>query len=64
MMCQALDTWHQKAEGRAHVDYGFHMIATDVPPPVLAEMGEIVKEGVTSFKMFMAYPGVFLLDDQ
>ena len=40
------------------------MIATDVPPPVLDEMGEIVKEGVTSFKMFMAYPGVFLLDDQ
>jgi dihydropyrimidinase len=64
MMRQALDTWHAKAEGKAYVDYAFHMIATDVPPPVLAEMGDIVKEGVTSFKMFMAYPGVFLLDDQ
>jgi dihydropyrimidinase len=64
MMRAALDTWHQKAEGKAFVDYGFHMIATDVPPPVLKEMGDIVKEGVTSFKMFMAYPGVFLLDDQ
>src|SRR5438132_845813 len=39
---EALDTWHAKAEGRALVDYGFHMIATDVPPPVLAEMGAIV----------------------
>jgi len=61
---EALDTWHQKAEGRALVDYAFHMIATDVPPPVLDEMGAIVKEGVTSFKLFMAYPGVLLLDDQ
>jgi dihydropyrimidinase len=61
---EALDTWHGKAEGKAAIDYGFHMIATDVPPPVLDEMAAIVREGVTSFKMFMAYPGVFLLDDQ
>jgi dihydropyrimidinase len=60
----ALDTWHAKAEGKAAVDYGFHMIATDVPPDRLKEMGDIVKEGVTSFKLFMAYPGVLLLDDQ
>jgi len=61
---QALDTWHAKAEGKAAIDYGFHMIATDVPPPVLDEMAAIVREGVTSFKLFMAYPGVLLLDDQ
>ncbi|MFO0722367.1 MAG: dihydropyrimidinase [Myxococcota bacterium] len=61
---EALDTWHQKAEGKAAVDYGFHMIATDVPPAQLKEMADIVKEGVTSFKLFMAYPGVLLLDDQ
>ena len=61
---EALDTWHQKAEGKACVDYAFHMIATDVPPPVLDEMGAMVREGVTSFKLFMAYPGVLLLDDQ
>ncbi|HWB81610.1 MAG TPA: amidohydrolase family protein, partial [Nannocystaceae bacterium] len=60
----ALDTWHAKAEGKAAIDYGFHMIATDVPAPRLAEMGDIVNEGVTSFKLFMAYPGVLLLDDQ
>src|SRR5688572_22969557 len=34
---EALDTWHAKAEGKAYIDYGFHMIATDVPPPVLDE---------------------------
>jgi dihydropyrimidinase len=61
---QALDTWHGKAEGKAAIDYGFHMIATDVPPAQIEEMGAIVKEGVTSFKLFMAYPGVLLLDDQ
>lgn len=61
---QALDTWHQKAEGKALIDYGFHMIATDLPPAQLTEMKAIVDEGVTSFKLFMAYPGVLLLDDQ
>ena len=61
---QALDTWHAKAEGKAATDYGFHMIATDVPPAQLEAMADIVKEGVTSFKLFMAYPGVLLLDDQ
>lgn len=63
-MREALDTWHAKAEGRAHVDYAFHMIASDINPESIQEMGQIVKEGVTSFKMFMAYPGVFLVDDQ
>jgi dihydropyrimidinase len=63
-LTEALDTWHRKAEGKAAVDYGFHMIATDVPAAQLHEMEHIVKEGVTSFKLFMAYPGVLLLDDQ
>lgn len=60
----ALDTWHAKAEGKAATDYGFHMIATDVPESALEEMGGLVNEGITSFKLFMAYPGVLLLDDQ
>src|SRR5579883_444411 len=55
---EALDTWHAKAEGKAAIDYGFHMIVTDAPPAALAEMGDMVREGVTSFKLFMAYPGV------
>ncbi|HMU38698.1 MAG TPA: dihydropyrimidinase [Pseudomonadota bacterium] len=61
---EALDTWHAKAEGKCAVDYAFHMIATDAPNSVLHEMKDIVSEGVTSFKLFMAYPGVLLLDDQ
>src|SRR5262249_5474132 len=61
---QALDTWHAKAEGKAAIDYGFHMIATDVPPPVIGEMGSGGREGGRSFKLFLAYPGGLLLDDQ
>ena len=61
---QGLDNWHAKAEGKAAIDYGFHLIATDLPPSQIDEMASIVREGVTSFKMFMAYPGVLLLDDQ
>jgi len=61
---QALETWHKKAAGKALVDYGFHMIMTDAPSACLTEMADIVREGVTSFKLFMAYPGVLLLDDQ
>jgi dihydropyrimidinase len=61
---QALDTWHGKAEGKAAIDYAFHMIATDLPKTELAAMKDIADEGVTSFKLFMAYPGVLLLDDQ
>jgi dihydropyrimidinase len=58
-----LDTWHAKAEGKAAIDYGFHMILTDVNDSTAAEMGRLVAEGVTSFKLFMAYPGVLFVDD-
>ncbi len=60
---QGLDTWYGKAEGKAAIDYGFHMIFTDVNPTTLDEMSGLVREGVTSFKMFMAYPGVLYVDD-
>ena len=63
-MRAGLDAWHAKAEGKAAVDYGFHMIMTEANPQTLAEMATLIGEGVTSFKMFMAYPGVFLVDDQ
>jgi len=59
----ALDTWMKKAEGRAAIDYGFHMIVTELTDAVESEMDALVREGVTSFKLFMAYPGVFMLDD-
>jgi dihydropyrimidinase len=60
---QGLDTWHAKAEGKAAIDYGFHMIYTDVNPSTLKEVPGLVQEGVTSFKLFMAYPGVLYVDD-
>jgi dihydropyrimidinase len=62
-MQEALDTWHGKAEGKASIDYGFHMIVSEARPEVLHEMQAMVDQGVTSFKMFTAYPGVFMVDD-
>ena len=58
-----LDAWHEKADGNACIDYGFHMIISDVRDDVLAEMDNLVDEGVTTFKLFTAYPGVFFSDD-
>ncbi len=58
-----LDAWHEKAEGNAVADYGFHMIMSDVNDSTLAEMDQLVAEGVPDFKLFTAYPGVFYSDD-
>ncbi|MFK4146479.1 dihydropyrimidinase [Streptomyces sp. NPDC004065] len=60
---EGLDAWHAKAEGNCAIDYGFHMIVSDVNDETLKEMDLLVEEGVTSFKQFMAYPGVFYSDD-
>jgi dihydropyrimidinase len=59
----AWETWMKKAEGKAAIDYGFHMIVTELNDQVEEEMDALVRQGVTSFKLFMAYPGVFMLDD-
>jgi dihydropyrimidinase len=60
---QALDAWLGKAQGKAVIDYGFHMILREMTPAIEREMGAMVEAGVTSFKLFMAYPGVFQMDD-
>src|SRR5262245_55529137 len=60
---QALDGWFAKAEGKATIDYGFHLIVTDLPDHRLSELVGLINQGVSSFKLFMAYPGVFLVDD-
>src|SRR5437660_6424194 len=60
---QALDVWFGKAEGKAAIDYGFHMIVTDLPDQRLPELKTMIDQGVSSFKLFMAYPGGFLVDD-
>jgi dihydropyrimidinase len=59
---QGLDRWFEKGQ-KAQTDFGLHMIIREVNDGVLKEMDELVNEGITSFKLFMAYPGVFMLDD-
>jgi dihydropyrimidinase len=62
-MRDALETWWKKAEGRACIDYGLHMIVTDLGGAGLEDMDDMVREGVASFKLFMAYPNVLMVDD-
>ncbi|MBI3951641.1 MAG: dihydropyrimidinase [Acidobacteria bacterium] len=63
-LLQALDNWHQKAEGKPAIDYGFHLIITDLPDDRVPDLKRLIlDEGVPSFKLFMAYPGVLLVDD-
>jgi dihydropyrimidinase len=58
-----LATWHEKAAGNCAIDYGFHQIMGGVDEHSLKAMAGFVDEGITSYKMFMAYPGVFYSDD-
>src|SRR6201987_3307542 len=66
-MRDALDIWRAKAEGKACIDYGLHMIVTDLGSENgkqgLHDMDDMVREGVASFKLFMAYPDVLMVDD-
>src|SRR5918994_1058635 len=58
-----LAAWHAKASGNCAIDYGFHQIIGGVDADALAAMPGLIDEGITSFKLFMAYPGVFYSDD-
>ena len=60
---EGLDAWYAKADGKCAIDYGFHMILSDVNESSLKEMDGLVAEGISSFKLFTAYPGVFFSDD-
>ena len=60
---KGLDAWREKALNKATIDYAFHMIVTDMDHGRLGEMDRLVDEGVTSYKLFMAYPGVLYVDD-
>jgi dihydropyrimidinase len=60
----AFEGWMKRAEGKAAIDYAFHMIVRELTDQVAGEMDKMTRsEGVTSFKLFMAYPGVFMVDD-
>src|SRR5688572_25128398 len=60
---EGLDAWHEKAAGNCAIDYGLHQIVGGVDDDSLAAMRALPDEGVSSFKLFMAYPGVFYSDD-
>src|SRR5215210_2004869 len=62
-LIEGIDNWHRKAEGKTAIDYGFHLITTELEDNQIEELHTAMDEGITSFKMFMAYPGVFLVDD-
>jgi dihydropyrimidinase len=71
-MREALRTWRKKSDGKACIDFSLHMAVTDLNPGAgpggdcsqgLREMEEMVEEGISSFKLFMAYPGVLMIDD-
>ncbi|NIO10380.1 MAG: amidohydrolase family protein, partial [Deltaproteobacteria bacterium] len=62
-MQAAAEIWHAKAEGKAAIDYGFHMCIVEMTDKTLGELDALVGEGITSFKLFTDYPGVFMIDD-
>jgi dihydropyrimidinase len=62
-MTEAVRTWKKRAEGKACIDYSFHVALTDPMESSVAEIPLLVSEGVTSLKIFMAYKGVFQVDD-
>lgn len=62
-LAEGLARWHRKADGRACVDYGFHMMLSEVSEQVLADMAGLVADGVSSFKVFTAYPDRYMIDD-
>ncbi|MBW6464077.1 MAG: dihydropyrimidinase [Dethiobacteria bacterium] len=59
----ALQVWHARAEGKCAIDYGFHVAVTDLNDAVLNEIPGLIEKGYPSFKVFMAYKGVFQVDD-
>ena len=60
---QTLDDWHAKADGQCAIDYGFHLAVTEYEPRHEKEFAKVVDAGVPTFKLFLAYPGVFMVDD-
>ena len=61
-LSEALDLWLAKASNST-IDFGLHMIVVDMPEARLGEIDQMVARGVTSFKLFMAYPGTLMADD-
>ncbi|RWR15461.1 dihydropyrimidinase [Sinirhodobacter populi] len=62
-LSDAIAFWDSKAEGAAAVDYGYHIIVTDMNESVFEELAGLPERGITSFKLFMAYRGTNMIDD-
>lgn len=62
-LADGLADWHRRADGRAVIDYGFHMAIVDMTDAVFEELLGLPEQGVTSFKLFMAYRGGPMIDD-
>src|SRR5690349_19907062 len=62
-LIEGIDNWHKKAEGKTAIDNGFHLITTELEDKQIEELYAVMNEVWTTFKMFMAYPGVFLVED-
>lgn len=61
----AIQTWHEKSRDKAVIDYGFHLMISEINQDVLNELPQVIaEEGITSFKVFMAYKHVFQADDE
>lgn len=63
LLNEALNQWHEKAAGKATIDYAFHMAVTDLNDKTFGELPGLVDGGITSFKCFMAYKGALMVDD-
>src|SRR5213595_3590293 len=61
---QTLDDWDAKSEGKCAIDYSYHLAVTEYEPRHEPEFARVIDRGVTTFKLFLAYPGVFMVDDQ
>jgi dihydropyrimidinase len=61
---QTIDDWHAKAAGKCAIDYSYHLAITEYESRHKKEFQKIVDQGITTFKIFLAYPGVFMIDDQ
>jgi dihydropyrimidinase len=61
---QTIDDWHAKADGRCAIDYSYHLAITEYEARHKPEFKKMIDQGITTFKLFLAYPGVFMVDDQ
>ena len=62
-LARGLARWREKAEGRAACDYGFHMTIDDWNPGISREIGDMLDQGIPTFKMYMTYPAMMLPEE-